>query len=57
MSNNAVADDLDTFCEPQHGFAHLEVAAPEPRPWPRSERVIDPRIVGAGREMSMPEFL
>jgi CubicO group peptidase (beta-lactamase class C family) len=57
MSNNAVADDLDTFREPQHGFAHLEVAAPEPRPWPRSERVIDPRIVGAGREMSMTEFL
>jgi CubicO group peptidase (beta-lactamase class C family) len=57
MSNNTVSDDLDVFREPQRGFAHVEVPAPDPRPWPRAERTIDPRIVGAGREMDLPEFL
>jgi CubicO group peptidase (beta-lactamase class C family) len=60
MSNNP-ADlrlvDLDTFREPQRGFHHVEVPAPAPRPWPRAERSLDVRIVGAGREMGLGEFL
>ena len=56
MSNNSIPD-LDVFREPQHGFAHVEVAAPAPSPWPRAERTLDVRIVGAGREMGLAEFL
>jgi CubicO group peptidase (beta-lactamase class C family) len=56
MSNNTIAD-LESFREPQHGFHHVEVAAPAPNPWPRAERPLDVRIVGAGREMGLPEFL
>ncbi|MGC4112159.1 MAG: serine hydrolase [Nocardioides sp.] len=56
MSNKSI-EDLDSFREPQHGFAHVEVPAPSPSPWPRSERDLDVRIVGAGRVMGLPEFL
>jgi CubicO group peptidase (beta-lactamase class C family) len=60
MSNNQVdrrPEDLDTFREPQRRFDHVEVPAPTPRPWPRAERPLDVRIVGAGREMGLAEFL
>jgi CubicO group peptidase (beta-lactamase class C family) len=60
MSNNGheiPAEDLDVFREPQHGFHHLEVPAPTPRPWPRDERPFEVRVVGAGREMALGEFL
>jgi CubicO group peptidase (beta-lactamase class C family) len=57
MSNNLSIEDLDAFREPQRGFAHVEVPAPAPRPWPREVRQLEPRIVGAGREMGLAEFL
>jgi CubicO group peptidase (beta-lactamase class C family) len=60
MSNNErslVIADLDTFVEPQRSFHHVEVAAPDPRPWPRAERPLDVRVVGAGRELGLEEFL
>ncbi len=47
---------LDQFVEPQRGFAHVEVPATNSRPWPRETRPLTPRIVGAGRELSMDEF-
>jgi CubicO group peptidase (beta-lactamase class C family) len=56
MSNKYV-DDLDMFREPQHAFAHVEVDAPTPSPWPRAERALDVRIAGAGRELDLPDFL
>jgi CubicO group peptidase (beta-lactamase class C family) len=57
MSNKPSFEDLDVFREPQRGFAHREVPAPAPRPWPREVRNLEPRIVGAGREMGLAEFL
>jgi CubicO group peptidase (beta-lactamase class C family) len=60
MSNNErslVIADLDTFVEPQRSFHHVEVPAPDLRPWPRAERPLDVRVVGAGREMGLEEFL
>jgi CubicO group peptidase (beta-lactamase class C family) len=57
MSNNRPLEDLASFREPQLGFAHLEVPATAPAPWPRAEISWDPRIVGAGREMGLREFL
>jgi hypothetical protein len=56
MSNKTMVD-LDVFREPQHGFEHVVVPATAPRPWPRAERDLDVRIVGAGRQMALPEFL
>ena len=57
MSNNVSIEDLGTLREPHRGFAHVEVPAPAPRPWPRDLRELEPRIVGAGREMGLTEFL
>lgn len=60
MSNTRASgelDDLDAFREPQRGFHHVEVPAPAPRPWPREERPIEARIVGAGHELELAEFL
>ena len=57
MSNNGRISDLDTFREPQRSFAHVEVPAPAPRPWPRGLRPLDATIVGAGRELGVDEFL
>jgi CubicO group peptidase (beta-lactamase class C family) len=57
MSNNDALEDVESFREPQRGFAHVEVPAPAPTPWPRAEISWAPRIVGAGREMGLPEFL
>jgi len=56
MSNNTLSD-LDVFREPQHGFSHVEVPSPAPAEWPRAERPLDVRVVGAGREMGLAEFL
>lgn len=60
MSNNDVdvrLQDLDMFREPQRGFHHVEVPAPAPRPWPQAARRLDVRLVGAGREMGLADFL
>jgi CubicO group peptidase (beta-lactamase class C family) len=57
MSNNGAFEDLDTFREPQRGFQHVEVEASAPRPWARAERHLDVRVVGAGRETGLTEFL
>jgi len=57
MSNNSPFPDLDVFREPQRGFPHVEVPAPTPRPWPTDLRSLDARIVGAGRQMGVAEFL
>ncbi|MGA8246530.1 MAG: serine hydrolase domain-containing protein, partial [Nocardioides sp.] len=57
MSNNGPLADLEMFREPQRGFAHVEVPAPAPEPWPRDELSWETRIAGAGREMGLPEFL
>jgi CubicO group peptidase (beta-lactamase class C family) len=57
LSNNGTISDLDTFREPQRSFHHLEVPAPDPRPWPEGLRALDATVVGAGREMSVREFL
>jgi CubicO group peptidase (beta-lactamase class C family) len=60
MSNKPALEapeDLDTFREPQRGFDHVEVPAPSPRPWPVDHRSLEVRIVGAGREMGLAEFL
>jgi hypothetical protein len=56
MSNKAIAD-LDSFREPQRGFHHVEVPAPRPSPWPRADRPLAVRVVGAGRELDLAEFL
>ena len=57
LSNNGRISDLDTFREPQRSFAHVEVPAPDPRPWPTDLRPLDATIVGAGRELAVDEFL
>ena len=49
--------DLDTFREPQRFVPHVEVPAPDPRPWPEAARELDVTIVGAGRSMGLSEFL
>jgi CubicO group peptidase (beta-lactamase class C family) len=61
MSNSGTFDDLDSFREPQRGFAHVEVPAPAPRPWPTGEttdaRELAVTVVGAGRELGLTDFL
>jgi len=57
LSNNGRISDLDTFREPQRSFAHVEVPAPDPRPWPTGLRPLDATIVGAGRALAVDEFL
>jgi CubicO group peptidase (beta-lactamase class C family) len=61
MSNNSavddLVDDLDAFREFHRNSPHLEVPAPHARPWPRTERDLQVRVVGAGREMGLREFL
>ena len=43
--------------EPRPGSAYAEVPAPDPRPWRREERELQPVIAGAGREWSLDELL
>jgi CubicO group peptidase (beta-lactamase class C family) len=57
LSNNVRIADIDTFREPHRAFSHLEVPAPDPRPWPTGLRPLDTTIVGAGRAMDVEEFL
>jgi CubicO group peptidase (beta-lactamase class C family) len=57
LSNNVRIADIDTFREPHRSFHHLEVPAPDPRPWPTSLRPLAATVVGAGREMGVAEFL
>jgi CubicO group peptidase (beta-lactamase class C family) len=56
MSNKSLPD-LDSFREPQQRFAHVEVPAPAPKPWPEAHRTLETDIAGAGREMALAEFL
>jgi len=49
--------EVESFREPQRGFHHVEVPAPDPRPWLCAPKSLAPRIVGAGREMGLDEFL
>lgn len=55
--SNKTPPDLDSFREPQHAFAHVEVPVTSPTPWPRAERELEVRIAGAGRLMGLAEFL
>jgi len=48
---------VDAFRQPQRGFHHVEVPAPKGRPWPQTPMKLEPRIVGAGREMGPDQFL
>jgi CubicO group peptidase (beta-lactamase class C family) len=57
MSPVSAAPDLESFREPQHAFHHVEVLAPAPSPWPTAPVDLALRIVGAGREMTLGEFL
>src|SRR4051794_40076471 len=49
--------DIDSFREPQRHFPYVEVPAPAPAPWPEAEVELKARIVGAGREMSLGDFV
>jgi CubicO group peptidase (beta-lactamase class C family) len=49
--------DIESFREPQRRIAHVEVAAPAPLPLPSYEVPLKVSIVGAGREMSLGEFV
>lgn len=50
-------NSVEAFRQPQRGFHHVEVRAPNSHPWPRAPMPLEPRIVGAGRDMSLDEFL
>jgi CubicO group peptidase (beta-lactamase class C family) len=43
--------------EPQHGFPHVEIPAARGRSWPESTRPLSVEVVGAGRVLSLEEFL
>ena len=45
-----------SLTEPQRSWAHAEVPAPDPRPWPADMRPLDVTITGAGRIMDLAEF-
>jgi CubicO group peptidase (beta-lactamase class C family) len=49
--------DVESFREPQRGFHHVEVPAPTPSPWPEDDVALRVSIVGAGREMTLGEFV
>jgi CubicO group peptidase (beta-lactamase class C family) len=49
--------DIESFREPQRRLPHVDVPAPSPAPWPTGEVPLDVRIVGAGRAMSLGEFV
>ncbi len=50
-------NSAEVFREPQRGFHHVEVPAPSGNPWPQAPKSLNVRIVGAGREMSLDNFL
>ncbi len=47
---------LDEFRYPQRDLHQVEVSAPNSVPWPEASISLEPRIVGAGREMGLAEF-
>jgi CubicO group peptidase (beta-lactamase class C family) len=49
--------DVESFREPQRRFHHVDIAAPSPAPWPTSEIALAVQIVGAGRAMSLGDFV
>jgi CubicO group peptidase (beta-lactamase class C family) len=49
--------DVESFREPQRAFHHVEVPAIAPSPWPTAEVELAVRIVGAGREITLGEFV
>src|SRR5262252_10826981 len=49
--------DMDTLREPQRYRPHAEVAAPVPRSWPTRSISLQAAVTGAGRTMSLDEFL
>src|SRR5262252_331813 len=49
--------DVDTLREPQRYRPHAEVAAPVPSPWPARPIPLRATVTGAGRTMSLDEFL
>jgi CubicO group peptidase (beta-lactamase class C family) len=49
--------NVEALVEPHPGAAYVEVPAPAPAPWPVALRPLAPRIVGAGREMGLEDFL
>jgi CubicO group peptidase (beta-lactamase class C family) len=51
------ATSVEALRRPQRGFHHVEVQASDGRPWRRAPVALDARIVGAGREMGIDEFL
>jgi CubicO group peptidase (beta-lactamase class C family) len=53
----AASLDIDSFREPQRWLPSVEVAAPTPSPWPEDDVPLTVTIVGAGREMTLAEFV
>jgi CubicO group peptidase (beta-lactamase class C family) len=51
------ASSVEAFRRPQRGFHHVEVPASQGRSWRSMPVALDPRIVGAGRELGLDEFL
>src|SRR5215469_9922108 len=49
--------DMDTLREPQRYRPHAEVAASVRRPWPTRPIPLRGTVTGAGRTMSLDEFL
>ena len=49
--------DMDTLREPQRYRPHAEVPASAPRPWPTRPVSLQATVAGAGRTMSLDEFL
>jgi CubicO group peptidase (beta-lactamase class C family) len=47
----------DALRQPQRGFHHVEVQPANSRPWSQAPVSLEPRIVGAGREMGLDEFV
>src|SRR5262249_54878230 len=49
--------DTESLREPQRHRPHAEVPAPVPRPWPTRPISLRATVAGAGRTMSLDEFL
>lgn len=49
--------EVELFREPQRHTPAVVVAAPDPQPWRQRQISLHVTIVGAGRSMSLPQFL
>lgn len=56
MDNDRVLD-IERFREPQRGMAAVTVPAPNPQPWLEKRVDFDVVVTGAGRSMSLSDFL